>query len=54
MDHKALLRAIETSDCKQFVDWYENAQQEVSNYAVTIKLNAYLRLRFWQFSVRQR
>lgn len=31
MDHKALLRVIETSDCKQFLDWYDNAQQEVRN-----------------------
>lgn len=30
MDHQALLRAIETSDCNFFIEWYEKAQSQVT------------------------
>ncbi len=29
MEHDALLRTVELSDCKVFIDWFEETQTEV-------------------------
>lgn len=31
MDHKALLRAVESSDSTVFIEWYEKAQSQVKS-----------------------
>jgi hypothetical protein len=31
MDHESLLRAVETSDCTVFIEWYEKTQSQVNN-----------------------
>ena len=36
MERQDFLRAVETSDCQVFVEWYLKAQNQVVRFAVTL------------------